>query len=1179
MVQAESTGRNYSITYTVGTSAEIQTASLEKIGDMTDLPKGEVFLASLPKDSIIKSFDFSNDGVSPIAGEVGYYRFYNEQLRRTFGTKINNPDEYVKNEQFTSIISMMGTKSFLPAGDYDNNTATFSYIEGKENAIKTNDVAGTVIMFLDSKWDDDEEDYIGDPDADVVFIQIPMETATEVDKSGLKDLLDKIPETGYYTENDYWNGRSESENGFWTDLQAIKEQIQSAYDDDSLSQAQVNAKITQFSDPLDQAIDNLISVNNVNASLLYSTKKTIDMMEWDPNRYSEGSWQLFTTARGVVDDLLANLYNSEDGKPTEGNGTTIQQDDVYNANELLIAAKNNLLGKDAESTLPRWRNVANWVLLQDRNEAGYTESSWSLWITAKETLDELVKQGDEDILKSKASYNGFIKAICDAVSSWYALETKANSITVHVRVIDNYGMRHPEYAIKDERTAAFDGEITLSGRKTIQDLFDDGELDTSPLQTTRYEDELVTDDDKINNTGNKFSIPTQKLHSHTYAYVNGKLVVNRSQNQGGESIENAVLSHFDIYGGVFNTNNLPLEEHFPVLKTKLSDGDDIVLIRTEAPLWHSFTASAGHLCNLADYRYLYHNFTELIVDGDQLIEAKPDDKITLTVKEEEKTVDVSDTNQKSAEGVNLFLSNPQISEEAAKSEPTLNIITEPDGDDVKPVETDDKGKVEFSVDKEGWYKLQPSKGGETLEIYGDLDGITKDGIFPNLAAGKPIIVHISLDDEFDELTEPETAVKDAFEALETAETAYEASKTAAKEASETPGEEAVEAAKKAVTDAEAAIQAAETAKAASEAYLEKVNALAEKKDSMSTAHQTEIAETLAAAEENVQNAESAITSGNEEVAQAKEVLDKAETKAALKLYQEEIEQLKSDIQAKQQEIDDLNGEISDLKEQNTANQTKIDNLETEIAEAEGKIASLEESGDSNQEEIEQLKSDIQAKQQKIDDLNEQITANQGEINQLKDKVEAAQSAIDTMSQADPLAEARTEAINRVNKYLEENTKNMLASDADSAELAALKALLTIKDAKTADEITKAADAAIAKFDEKIAAKKAADEKAAKIKAAKAQKVTGLKVKVKKNKATVSWKKNTEVTGYEVYRSTKKKSGYKKIKTLKKNTKIKFVNKKLKKGKKYFYKVRSFTTIDGKAYYGKYTAVKATKKIK
>lgn len=1088
-VQAESTGRNYSITYTVGTSAEIQTASLEKIGDMTDLPKGEVFLASLPKDSIIKSFDFSNDGVSPIAGDVGFYRFYNEQLRRTFGTKINNPDEYVKNEQFTSIISMMGTKSFLPAGDYDNNTASFSYIEGKENAIKTNDVAGTVIMFLDTKWDEDEEDYVGDPDADVVFIQIPMETATEVDKSGLKALLDKIPDTGYHMENDYWNGRRESENGFWTDLQAIKQQIQSAYDDDSLSQAQVNAKIAQFSDPLDQAIDNLISVNNVNASSLYSTKKTIDMMEWDPNRYSEGSWQLFTTARGVVDDLLANLYNSEDGKPTEGNGTTIQQDDVYNANELLIAAKNNLLGKDAESTLPRWRNVANWVLLQDRNEAGYTESSWSLWITAKETLDELVKQGDEDILKSKASYNAFIKAICDAVSSWYALETKANSITVHVRVIDNYGMRHPEYAIKDERTAAFDGEITLSGRKTIQDLFDDGELDTSPLQTTRYEDGLVTDDDKINNTGNKFSIPTQKLHSHTYAYVNGRLVVNRSQNQGGESIENAVLSHFDIYGGVFNTNNLPLEEHFPVLKTKLSDGDDIVLVRTEAPLWHSFTASAGHLCNSADYRYLYHNFTELVIDEDELIEAKPREKIELTINEQEKTVDVSDAGEEPAKGVNLFLSDPQDSEETAKSKPTLTMLKETDENgDLQPAETDDDGKVEFSINKEGWYKLMPSKGGETLEVYGDLDGTTKDGIFPNLAAGKPIIVHISLDDEFDELTEPETAVKDAFEALETAETAYEASKTAAKEASETPGEEAVEAAKKAVTDAEAAIKAAETAKAASEAYLEKVNALAEKKDSMSTAHQTEIAETLAAAEENVQNAESAITSGNEEVAQAKEVLDKAETKAALKLYQKEIEQL-------------------------------------------------------------------------------------------KDELEAAKSAIDTMSQPDPLAEAKTEAINRVNKYLEDNTKNMLASDTDSAELAALKALLAIKDAKTAEEITKAADVAIAKFDEKIAAKRAADKKAAKIAAAKAQKVKGLKVKVKKNKATVTWKKNVTVTGYEVYRSTKKKSGYKKVKTLKKNTKIKFVNKKLKKGKKYFYKVRSFTTIDGKVYYGKYTAVKATKKIK
>ena len=57
----------------------------------------------------------------------------------------------------------------------------------------------------------------------------------------------------------------------------------------------------------------------------------------------------------------------------------------------------------------------------------------------------------------------------------------------------------------------------------------------------------------------------------------------------------------------------------------------------------------------------------------------------------------------------------------------------------------------------------------------------------------------------------------------------------------------------------------------------------------------------------------------------------------------------------------------------------------------------------------------------------------------------------------------------------------------------------------------------------------------------------------KRKVTVSWKKADGAKKYEIYRSTKKKSGYKKIAT---TTNTKYENKKLKKGKHYYYKVRT-----------------------
>ena len=94
-----------------------------------------------------------------------------------------------------------------------------------------------------------------------------------------------------------------------------------------------------------------------------------------------------------------------------------------------------------------------------------------------------------------------------------------------------------------------------------------------------------------------------------------------------------------------------------------------------------------------------------------------------------------------------------------------------------------------------------------------------------------------------------------------------------------------------------------------------------------------------------------------------------------------------------------------------------------------------------------------------------------------------------------------------------------------------------------------------------------------IKKAKAAKTT-VKVKaLKKHRAKVTWKKVSGVTGYKVYRSTRKSGKYKLVKTVKKAKTLKYINKKLKKGKKYFYKVRTYTRIDGKNYLGKWSKVK------
>jgi hypothetical protein len=90
-------------------------------------------------------------------------------------------------------------------------------------------------------------------------------------------------------------------------------------------------------------------------------------------------------------------------------------------------------------------------------------------------------------------------------------------------------------------------------------------------------------------------------------------------------------------------------------------------------------------------------------------------------------------------------------------------------------------------------------------------------------------------------------------------------------------------------------------------------------------------------------------------------------------------------------------------------------------------------------------------------------------------------------------------------------------------------------------------------------------------------VTLSSVKSSKTKTvTVTWKKDTQATGYELLYSTSNKfSSAKKI-TVAKNSTVTKTLSKLSKGKTYYVKVRAYKTISGKKYYGSYSSVKSVK---
>ncbi|MBR1664031.1 MAG: CotH kinase family protein [Ruminococcus sp.] len=81
----------------------------------------------------------------------------------------------------------------------------------------------------------------------------------------------------------------------------------------------------------------------------------------------------------------------------------------------------------------------------------------------------------------------------------------------------------------------------------------------------------------------------------------------------------------------------------------------------------------------------------------------------------------------------------------------------------------------------------------------------------------------------------------------------------------------------------------------------------------------------------------------------------------------------------------------------------------------------------------------------------------------------------------------------------------------------------------------------------------------------------------RKKAKLTWKKISGASGYQLYYSTKKNGSYKLIKNLSSKT-TGYTKSKLTSGKKYYFKLRAYKTINGKKYYSDFSKI-VSKKIK
>ncbi len=85
-----------------------------------------------------------------------------------------------------------------------------------------------------------------------------------------------------------------------------------------------------------------------------------------------------------------------------------------------------------------------------------------------------------------------------------------------------------------------------------------------------------------------------------------------------------------------------------------------------------------------------------------------------------------------------------------------------------------------------------------------------------------------------------------------------------------------------------------------------------------------------------------------------------------------------------------------------------------------------------------------------------------------------------------------------------------------------------------------------------------------------------KLTTKNKKVIIKWNKVSNATGYEIYMSKNKNKGYSKIKNITKKSTVKYTKKKLKKNKKYYFKVRTYRIVNGMKLYSSYSNIKSIK---
>lgn len=386
--------------------------------------------------------------------------------------------------------------------------------------------------------DDDDELHYG-------YLLIEWEKATgKVDKSKLEAALKKVPTTGYYKDDDRFNGKTVSEKGFWNEMQAVVKAAQDVYVDenagtDEVDKATKSLDTTDKDSALSKAIADLIPTSQVNPTGLYETLNLYS--EEDAKDYSLDSWTAFAGKRDEAQKLLDSLFT----KDAEGNVTATEENssakhpqaDVDALVEALKGAKagldtrvHSLLQAVTDNALAGISLYAGYYDTLSADD--YTSDSWQAYVTARANALNTAKEHGTFTSTMGVSEVGIqADAFNRLRSAYFSLVPKAETITVHVSLTDELAAKKATSISKKLNMRTY--TRTVNAGTTVADVM-----------TSTYKDENVW---RVNSM------------SKLMVYVNG------------------TMCFFCRAGGI---DYAGFNEYSKFL---LHDGDEVTIVRVEMP--------------------------------------------------------------------------------------------------------------------------------------------------------------------------------------------------------------------------------------------------------------------------------------------------------------------------------------------------------------------------------------------------------------------------------------------------------------------------------------------------------------------------------------------------------------------------------------------------------------------